>query len=105
MDGPILALDGAGHKVDAGVLAAELVVEGKLRPEPHLLEEVGIQGRGFQISLHEAFETVSFVAFGKGLLAEFIQKLGECAHVFGLIQNIRHKFSKFYRLYHVMQEK
>ena len=45
-----------------------------------LLEEVGIQGRGFQIGLHEAFETVSFVALGKGVLAEFIQNLGECTH-------------------------
>ena len=80
LDGPIFALDGAGHKVDAGVLTAELVMEGKLRPEPDLLEKVGIQGRGFQVSLHEAFETVSFVALGKGVLAEFIQKLGECAH-------------------------
>ena len=32
------------------------------------------------VGLHEAFETVSFVALGKGVLAEFIQNLGECAH-------------------------
>ena len=42
LNGPIFALNGAGHKVDAGVLAAELVVEGEFHPKPYFLETVGI---------------------------------------------------------------
>src|SRR5699024_6780944 len=81
LDGPIRSIDATSHEVDTGVLDAELVVEGKLRPKPYFLEEVGIQSCGLQISLHEAFESEAFVTLGKGLPAEFIQNISKSSHL------------------------
>ena len=69
----------AGESVRADLLY--WVVEGKLRPKPYFLEEVGIQSCGLQISLHEAFESEAFVTLGKGLPAEFIQNISKSSHL------------------------
>ena len=61
------------NKVYARVPVAEGSLAGKVRPEPDVFEDTGIQGRCFQKGLHEALESFALVAFGKGYGTVFCQ--------------------------------
>lgn len=66
LNGPKIAFHSLGNKVNARILAAEVLLVRKFPPEPDMPERARIPRHRLQKSLHEPLETVALVAFGKG---------------------------------------
>lgn len=84
--GPIFAVVGEGHEVDACIAAAQVQFTGEFIPQPDVFKAVGVLGVGLQIDLHQALEAVAFVAFGEGYFPVFIEYMLECHRCVGIEQ-------------------
>ena len=73
LNGPVVAVDGECHQVDAGVRAAEVVPAGKLVPQPDLFEQVRVLGVGLQIGLHQPLKARALVLLGEGMFSVFFK--------------------------------
>ena len=84
LNGPVVALNGSGHKVDAGVVAAKVGTCGEIGPHPHFAELAGIAGVGKQPVGYQPFKLVTFIPFGKCATTNFFEYRREI-HIYRMI--------------------
>ncbi len=80
LDCPIMVIIGLRNEVDARVVQRNALAEGKLTPQPHLLQLVAIGRNGAKHSLHKAFESFAFVGFGVRLIAVAVYYFFKMTH-------------------------
>ena len=79
LDGPVVAVLGLGHQIDAVVAAAgvEAVAIGEIPPKPDVGEKQIVERIGLEEVDHQPLETIALLALAQRLLAVFLQQLGE----------------------------
>lgn len=80
LDSPEIAFMRQGNQIYTSISASQIQFSWKFIPEPDGLEQESVLGVRFQVCLHQALESVAFVAFGEGDFAILLEDNIELAH-------------------------
>ena len=73
LDCPKIPFNCSGYQIYAGILAAKILLVGKLVPKPYMAEFAFIYGRGSQKRLHKPLEACPLITLGEGNCTVFYQ--------------------------------